>query len=74
MGPDIRNVNPIYQGGNNNPPDLFFVLHFHVDHTVRANGLDLFPGIFAVNTLVRFAYLSFTAFSPAISIFQPFIH
>lgn len=53
MGPNIRSVNPLYQGENNNPPDLFFVMHFHVDHTVRANNRDLFPGIFAVNAFVR---------------------
>ncbi|MCJ1347171.1 hypothetical protein MMC31_005392 [Peltigera leucophlebia] len=49
MGPNIRSVDPLYQGENNNPPDLFFVMHFHVDHTVRANNRNLFPGIFAVN-------------------------
>lgn len=53
MGPNIRSVDPFYQGENNNPPDLFFVMHFHVDHTVRANNRDLFPGIFAANAFVR---------------------
>ena len=52
MGPDIRHINPLYQGDNNNPPDLFFVMHFHVDHTVRADNIDLFPGIFAVRAFV----------------------
>lgn len=66
MGPDIRNVNPIYQGDNNNPPDLFFVMHFHVDHTVRADNINLYPGIFAVTAFVYCTSLSlaFPSFVP----------
>ena len=59
MGPDIRHINPLYQGENNNPPDVFFVMHFHVDHTVRADNVDLFPGIFAVTAFVRIHLLPY---------------
>lgn len=49
MGHEIRSVNQLlYQGQNNNsPPDpYYFVMNFHVDHTVPPQIIKTcFPGI-----------------------------
>lgn len=57
----ITNVNPNYQefGGTditvrppNGPPDMFFVMHFHVDHIMYDDSGRPFVGIYAYNAFV----------------------
>lgn len=44
-------VNRLYQGKNNNPPDVPVLMHYHINQ-VHANNQNIFPGIVSVTAFV----------------------
>lgn len=49
MGNDASNINSIYQSDHTGDPDVYFVMHFHIDHILDNGQGQAYPGVYLVD-------------------------